>query len=732
MFKPDSPDAGSIAQLDRTSDLAGNAGSTVRLDEPDSFVLYRIIGNDLEPRHRRGQSLTNLEFLLENEPDLAHCEKRWVVNRIVDPAEEAAIISLLETRGQTYLHIPFVAQDYRNIGWDLASVPDGLLAEPALEEAPWRLRERAYVTICRLRNDYITNNNGARNVALADGRGRAKWVLPWDGNCFLTSGAWAAIADAVTSGGAQKYFLVPMQRLLDNADCLRGDFEPSPTDEPQVIFRRDALEEFNPTFYWDRRPKVELFWRLGIPGPWDKWIDDPWDRPRRGLSPEVGQVGSAGWVVRLFSGVKEFDEAGREGMDRRGLARRESILKAIFDANQRLGSVALDPSGLAFYATATLDEAAEALRGGTGPQAALAIEIVAEAERTLGTGPYSVMDKSRVAPSGDPHDYCSPAPYYWPDPAQPDGLPYIHRDGFRVPAAELFSPESDQYDRTRLQLMVDGTTSLALAWHLTRRTDFAAHGAAFVRTWFVDPATRMNPHLRYAQVRTGHDGNHGSRYGIIEFKDIYYFLDAVRLIESSGMLNEEDRKSFRSWLAEYLAWLQDSEPGMQERAAPNNHGTYYDLQVVAIQSFLGDRGGLARSFLRAIARMMVQFEADGTQKSEVKRPISQHYVYFNLQGWLHLLLLLRNSGYFDIDHVHQPYPRLVAAVAEVASLAGREWPHRQDAPFDEERIHPLLATASMLGLMGETGADPISGSAVAKARFDPFAGVAPYWQLALR
>ena len=37
------------------------------------------------------------------------------------------------------------------------------------------------------------NNNGARNAALREGRRRAKWVLPWDGNCFVTEEGWAEL-----------------------------------------------------------------------------------------------------------------------------------------------------------------------------------------------------------------------------------------------------------------------------------------------------------------------------------------------------------------------------------------------------------------------------------------------------------------------------------------------------------------------------------------------------------
>ncbi|MDE3084088.1 MAG: alginate lyase, partial [Verrucomicrobiota bacterium] len=45
-----------------------------------------------------------------------------------------------------------------------------------------------------------------------------------------------------------------------------------------------------------------------------------------------------------------------------------------------------------------------------------------DADHALKFKPVSVMDKPRVPPSGDKHDYLSQAPYWWPDPSKPDGL----------------------------------------------------------------------------------------------------------------------------------------------------------------------------------------------------------------------------------------------------------------------------------------------------------------------
>src|SRR6266542_1650840 len=42
--------------------------------------------------------------------------------------------------------------------------------------------------------------------------------------------------------------------------------------------------------------------------------------------------------------------------------------------------------------------------------------VISEAEKALSTDPFSVMNKTKTAPSGDKHDYLSLARYWWPDP----------------------------------------------------------------------------------------------------------------------------------------------------------------------------------------------------------------------------------------------------------------------------------------------------------------------------
>ena len=681
---------------------------------PDSFVLYRIIGNDLEPRHRAGQSRDNLAFILENEPPLAGCEKRWIVNRIADAQEEARILALLARHGQPVLHLPFVLADYARAGWDTGCLRGraGLLTGAGL--ATEAERERLELALYRRKNAYAMNNNGARNAALADGRLRAKWVLPWDGNSFLTATAWEALRAEVTARPWLPYFLVPMARVPDNAALLDPGFAPDPVEEPQVVIRADAAEGFNEAFVYGRRPKVELFWRLGVPGEWDRWRDDPWDPPRRPRAAEAGQVGSAGWVARLGSGRDALEREDRASFLDRGTARRAAIRATLERLDARLPPADPDPAGLTCYSSTALAELAA--------DTALHRAILADAEAALARGPHSVTHKTTLPPSGDPHDYWHPAPYWWPNPIIPGGRPYIRRDGRRVPGTRMYEPESDRYDRTRLQHLFDDTTALALAHALTGRAEFAAHAARLVETWFVDPATRMTPHLRYAQVRRGWNRNEGNGTGIIEFKDLYYFLDAVRLLERAGALPPPTRDGLAAWLAAYLDWLATSRQGRHERAATNNHGTYYDLQMAAIAAWLGDRATLRAALVRAQARLTGQITPEGRQPEEMRRSTTAHYCFFNLQGWLALLRIGRRSGILDPDPAAEPWDRLARALDWTLAQDATAWPHRQIGPFDPERVLPLAAHAAEAGF---AAARPAEG----KPRFDPHDGIPPYWAL---
>lgn len=298
--------------------------------QQDDFALIRIIGNDLYPRHKIGQSRENVAFILENERPFERCRKIWIVNRIFNQEELSNILALLEKHKQEYHVIPFVEDDYKSIGLDYSCLPSpDFLHSDEFEKLSSGMKQRALVSLLRLKNNYVMNNNGARNYALNLGKSIAKWVLPWDGNCFLNKASWDAIVKGVLDEPYLKHFVVPMARITSNDLMLNDTFIPEATEEPQIIIRNDSREKFNADFSYGRRPKVELFWRLGIPGPWDNYKDDRWDIPRLPPSPEAHQFGITGWTARLFSGMAEQESQDNKGSANRNSARQLAICLAI-------------------------------------------------------------------------------------------------------------------------------------------------------------------------------------------------------------------------------------------------------------------------------------------------------------------------------------------------------------------------------------------------------------------
>ncbi|MEE1798437.1 alginate lyase family protein [Streptomyces sp. JV176] len=269
--------------------------------------------------------------------------------------------------------------------------------------------------------------------------------------------------------------------------------------------------------------------------------------------------------------------------------------------------------------------------------------LTAQADSWLGRGPWTVTDKPRPAPSGDPHDYLSQAPYWWPSQPKttenPWGCPYVERDGERNPDLETGT------DRPDLSRVVTSATTLSLAWYYTGRQRYAEHAAEILRTWFVDPATRMNPNLNHGQfIPCKYDGR---SIGIIDFSQQYTsVLDALALLDTGAPgWTRSDRAGMRAWNQGFLDWLVDSPFGKEESAARNNHGTFMDMQVAALALATGDRALARRTVLDArTKRIDVQIAPDGSQPQELARTRSWHYSTFNLVAYARLAATGRQLG----------------------------------------------------------------------------------------
>ncbi|EFL30069.1 conserved hypothetical protein [Streptomyces viridochromogenes DSM 40736] len=319
------------------------------------------------------------------------------------------------------------------------------------------------------------------------------------------------------------------------------------------------------------------------------------------------------------------------------------------------------------------------------------------ADRWLGQGPWTVVDKPRPAPGGDVHDYLSQAPYWWPSKTptsdNPWGCPYVQRDGERNPEVDSGT------DRQDVEKTFDSAYDLSLAWYYTGERRYAEKAGQVLRTWFLDPATRMNPNLNHAQfIPCKYDGR---AIGIIDFSQSYTsVLDALALLETGAPgWTAKDRTGMKRWNTAFRDWLRTSDFGKQEAAATNNHGTFYDLLLAGLAYATGDRELARRTVLDARhQRIAPQIASDGSQPQELTRTRSWHYSAFTLVAHARLAAIGRHVG-VDLWAYRGPEAQSLFKAVDYllpAATGAAAWPH-PELEFDRYAATDVVHAAADAG-----------------------------------
>lgn len=318
----------------------------------------------------------------------------------------------------------------------------------------------------------------------------------------------------------------------------------------------------------------------------------------------------------------------------------------------------------------------------------LAPALTQQADKMLRIGPFSVIDKDATPPSGDEHDYQSIGPYWWPDPDKPDGLPYIRKDGQVNPERRAIG------DADRFKTMRHAVVTLSYAWYFTGEETYAEHAAKLLRIWYLDPATRMNPNMQYAQAIPGRTEGRG--IGIVDAASQPLLIDAIGLLQTSQAWTKQDQQGMARWFADMLDWLRTSKHGRDESRTKNNHATQYDVQVASYALFVG-KPDIARQVLADVAkkRIATQIESDGSQPHELKRTHSWDYSAINTLNFARLAHLGELLG-IDLWQTPQDQPSITDAIDYLLpyAIGQQKWKHKQIKSFDPQQLlKPLLYAA---------------------------------------
>jgi len=297
--------------------------------------------------------------------------------------------------------------------------------------------------------------------------------------------------------------------------------------------------------------------------------------------------------------------------------------------------------------------------------------MLARADAALTRASYTVVDKTQAPASGDMHDYMSMGPYWWSDPARPDGKPYIRRDGHMNPERA-----TNAFDLSDLEDMSQDVQALSLAWYFTGQDRYADKAAALVRAWFLAPETRMNPNFNHGQAVPGRVS--GRAEGVIDAARFVRVVESLGLLDVSSALSDEERAALRDWFAELVHWMATSPIGREEKAAANNHGVYYDMLISEFALYAG-MDDVARAVASRFGevRLTPQIQPDGSLPQELARTRSFHYTTWTLTAAFDLAQLGDCVG-VDVWNFRTADGRSLRGAADfMAAWAGREtdWPY---------------------------------------------------------
>jgi beta-galactosidase len=260
------------------------------------------------------------------------------------------------------------------------------------------------------------------------------------------------------------------------------------------------------------------------------------------------------------------------------------------------------------------------------------VRILKAANEALGFPPLTITTHRAKFSEGSPNDFYSNGDYWWPDPTKPDGLPYIQRDG-------QTNPENFNHHRIAVRQLRDAVAALGAAYKLTGEDRYARKAVDLLRIFFLNPVTRMNPHLNYAQAIPGVSSGRG--IGIIDTLHLIEVPPAIEDLQNSPQFPAETLAGVRQWFRDYTAWMLTSKNGKEEAAAKNNHAVAYWLQVACFARFTGDEKSLAEC-RRQFKEVFVpkQMATDGSFPLELKRTKPYAYSIFQLDNMTTLCQVL--------------------------------------------------------------------------------------------
>ena len=237
--------------------------------------------------------------------------------------------------------------------------------------------------------------------------------------------------------------------------------------------------------------------------------------------------------------------------------------------------------------------------------------------------PVPLTDFLAERSQGGLHDFYSEGDYWWPDPDNPEG-PYIRRDG-------QSNPGNFTEHRIAMRNFSRWVATLVAAYKITGDRKFADHALNHLNAWLIDPTTRMNPSLLYAQAIKGRVSGRG--IGIIDTIHLIEVAKSILVLKRLGYLKVAEYDGLRRWFDQYLTWLTTHPYGIDERDHGNNHSTWWAAQVAAFAELAGRQDVLELTRKQFKRWLTLQMDSTGAFPEELSRTKPYNYTLFNLEAY---------------------------------------------------------------------------------------------------
>ena len=311
-------------------------------------------------------------------------------------------------------------------------------------------------------------------------------------------------------------------------------------------------------------------------------------------------------------------------------------------------------------------------------------QLLRDANKALKFKPVSVMNKTATPPSGNKHDYMSIAPYWWPNPDKPNGMPYIRKDG-------VVNPEIKEYpDKESMPVLCESIYTLSLAYYFSENEKYAEHAAELIKVWFLNEETKMNPNLNFGQAIKG--VTDGRAEGMIDTRHFIFVIDGVELLKISPSWTNKNNEDLKKWFSAFLDWMKKSPIAIDERNAKNNHGVWFDAQELSYALYVEDTVLAKKVIETSISRIDKQMAKDGSFPLEMERTTSLHYSTFIMNAFVIIGQLSDQLGVDLWNHKTKSGKSLKLAYDFLVPYITKEkvWTSQQIKPFNFSDAFPIL------------------------------------------